>query len=169
MQEGGGEMITSVPKPLIRSWEFIVLDVPCPATSPAVPSLVCPCPAPSLAWQFLAPLLGHPMSYQQRLRMWLGAPLVLCCVSRRVLLPAEAAPCCSGDRLSSPTAAAALQVPIACCPAPAAPVASMQMTSVVSLIFSLLKWLSCFTQCSSWEFFQVFSHSCQAFVYSQSH
>lgn len=168
-------MITSVPKPLIRSWEFIVLDVPCPAMSPTFPSLVCPCPAPSLAWQFLAPSLGHPTSYQQRLRMWLGvilSPLsvVLCehwC--RGVLLPAETAPCCSGDRLSSRTAAAALQVPLACCPAPAAPVASVQMTSVVSLIFSLLKWLSCFTQCFSWEFSQFFSHSCQAFVYSQSH
>lgn len=39
MQEGGGERITSVPKPLVRSWEFIVLDVPspvCPLLSPAL-------------------------------------------------------------------------------------------------------------------------------------
>lgn len=47
-------------------------------------------------------------------------------------------------------------MPITCCPAPAAPVASGLITSVVSLIFSLLKWLNCFTQCFSWEFSQVF-------------
>lgn len=65
---------------------FIVLDVPCPAVSPTVPSLVCPCPALSPAWCLLAPLLGHPTSYEQMLRMWwegdINPPLgVLCCVS----------------------------------------------------------------------------------------
>ena len=63
---------------------------------------------------------------------------------RGVLLPAKAAPCCSGDGLSLPTAAA-LWVPIACCSAPAAPVASVLITSVVSHLL-LLKWLNCFTQ-----------------------
>lgn len=45
---GGGESITSVPKPLVRQREFIVLDV----SSYCVPHcLVCPYPAPSPAWQ----------------------------------------------------------------------------------------------------------------------
>lgn len=67
MREGGGERITSVPKPLTRLCELIVLDVPRPVVSLAVPSPVCPCPALSPAWHLLAPLLGH--TYQQRLRM----------------------------------------------------------------------------------------------------
>ena len=75
MREGGGQRITSVPKPLICSGEFIALDVPHPATSPTVPSLVCACPALSPAWCLLVPSLGHSMSYQRRLRIWLGAML----------------------------------------------------------------------------------------------
>ena len=75
MWEGGGERITSVPKPPVHSWEFIVLDVPHPAASLTVPSLVCPCPALTPAWRLLAPSLGCPMFYQQRLRMWLGGDI----------------------------------------------------------------------------------------------
>lgn len=87
---------------------------------PIVPSQVWPCPA----WLLLL-----------RLRMWLEgceAPLGVSHWCRGVFVLVE-------------TALPRQQLPECPCPAAAAPVAPVLLTSVVPFISSLTKWLSCFT------------------------